>query len=166
MSRVNDVPLGLDLSFIALLVLKQSREDFDCNCFSFQSTSESPPWILISFPWIEWWVERVFSPWSSWVYFGWGEWEVYGGLLAAFEAGVGVKRRVDRCDKHAVRVHLAQTDPNIWINMGSRPGNRNPFRTITQSSRSITDSVTPKCHLSYMKIWYFERFCFSFNNGD
>lgn len=52
---------------------------------------------------------------KSEVYFGSGEWEVSEGLFVGFEDSVGVKRCVDSCDKHAVRVHLAHTafDPNI-----------------------------------------------------
>lgn len=35
------------------------------------------------------------------------------GLFVDLEDCVGVKRRVDSCDKHAVRVHLTQTFESI-----------------------------------------------------
>lgn len=37
-----------------------------------------------------------------------------GDLFVDLEDCVGVKRRVDLCDKHAVRVHLTQTSESIW----------------------------------------------------
>lgn len=64
-----------------------------------------------------WFVDGEKEVWGG-LYFGLGEWEEKAGCLLVHGDGVGWKRCVERCDKHAIRVHLAHAvfDPNSLIN--------------------------------------------------